>query len=99
MQPIALVAGLAVVKVDVHHHRDHPQLLEVVVTEAVRLVPLLATPFQILDELGVVEVAVDVDLGAAHHRFHSHRLVICVVLFSTLNMVSAAPDEDAPLEE
>src|SRR3954467_13240608 len=29
-QPIALVAGLAVVKVDVHHHRDHPQLLEAV---------------------------------------------------------------------
>ena len=76
-QPVALVAGLPEVEADVHHHRDRPQPLEAVVSEAVALVPLLATPFQVLDELRVVDVAVDVDLGAAHDRlqdhFHVHR--------------------------
>src|SRR5262249_58844196 len=71
-QPVALVAGPRVVEVEVDHHRDRPQPLEPVVGEAVAVVPLLAAPLQVLDVLRVVDVAVDVDLGAANHGLQEH---------------------------
>src|SRR5262249_29412920 len=66
-QRVALVAGLPEVEVDVHHHRDRSQVLQAVVGEAVAVVPLPPAPLHILDVLRLVDVAVDVDLGAANH--------------------------------
>jgi hypothetical protein len=62
-QPIALVGRAAKVELEAHHDDDGAQFEEAIVGEGVPVVPLLAAPLEVFDVLGVVDVAVDVDLG------------------------------------
>ena len=67
LQPVVLRRLAAKIGFNVSDDGDKPHLFEGQVVKAVLFVPVLASPLQVFQIFGVVDVAVHVDLGRSDH--------------------------------